>query len=148
MALAASVVFLDEVGELTETQSVRVLARIQHLDVHAERAILEHGGHQVFRPTSEWTPLDLQKCVSAFDGDVHDAGYAQLDVDTSLLGAQALQVSPPSGGASSSFDGSSGSPRTKQPHNRACLPLATFSTSHRCEPHGGMAGRTSLSSHR
>ena len=61
MALSASVVFLDEVGGLIDTQSVRVLARIQHLDVHAERAILEHGGHQVFPtgvfPTSEWTPL-------------------------------------------------------------------------------------------
>jgi hypothetical protein len=58
MALAASVVFLDEVGGLTETQSVRVLARIQHLDVHAERAILEHGGHQVFCPTTDWTPSE------------------------------------------------------------------------------------------
>jgi hypothetical protein len=45
--------------------------------------------------------------MSAFDGG-NDVGYAQLDVDISLLGAQALQVSAPSGGAFSSFDGSSG----------------------------------------
>ena len=53
-AMSASVVFLDEVGQLgvAAMQSVRVLARIQHLDVHAEVAILEHGGYKVFRPES------------------------------------------------------------------------------------------------